>query len=151
MGADRKGPLAAFIVVAIIAAILLITSVRSQAATGWLGRAVPSTPEVVRSMGGGLGRLVGQRSDAPASSPQSDQPTTRSATHRPADPPSRHPTHATVRATTRDSSASSTRSTAGPTAGPAPHAVRVRPGHVHPDHGVTEHGRHLGRPTHARR
>ena len=32
MGADRRGPLAAFIVVAIIAAILLVTSVRSQAA-----------------------------------------------------------------------------------------------------------------------
>jgi hypothetical protein len=44
VGADRKGPLVAFIVVAIIAAILLITSVRSQAATGRLGRAVPSAP-----------------------------------------------------------------------------------------------------------
>ncbi len=31
MGADRRGPLAAFIVVAIIAAILLVTSVRSRA------------------------------------------------------------------------------------------------------------------------
>jgi hypothetical protein len=60
VGADRKGPLAAFIVVAIIAAILLITSVRSQAATGWLGRAVPSTPEVVHAVGGGFGRMVEQ-------------------------------------------------------------------------------------------
>ena len=42
MGADRKGPLAAFIVVAIVAAILLVTSVRSQAAPGWL-RAPAST------------------------------------------------------------------------------------------------------------
>jgi len=31
---DRRGPLAAFIVVAIIAVILLVTSVRSQAAPG---------------------------------------------------------------------------------------------------------------------
>jgi hypothetical protein len=31
VGADRKGPLAAFVVIAIIAAILLVTSVRSQA------------------------------------------------------------------------------------------------------------------------
>jgi hypothetical protein len=35
VGADRRGPLAAFVVVAIIAAILLVTSVRSQAAP-WL-------------------------------------------------------------------------------------------------------------------
>jgi hypothetical protein len=32
VGADRKGPLVAFIIVAIVAAILLVTSVRSQAA-----------------------------------------------------------------------------------------------------------------------
>ncbi len=36
MGADHKGPLAAFVVIAIIAAVLLVTSVRSQAAPGWL-------------------------------------------------------------------------------------------------------------------
>lgn len=36
MGADRKGPLAAFIVIAIVAAVLLVTTVRSQAAPGWL-------------------------------------------------------------------------------------------------------------------
>jgi hypothetical protein len=35
LGADRRGPLAAFIIVAIVAAILLVTSVRSQAAP-WL-------------------------------------------------------------------------------------------------------------------
>jgi hypothetical protein len=33
--ADRRGPLLAFIVVAIIAAIMLVTSVRSQAEPGW--------------------------------------------------------------------------------------------------------------------
>jgi hypothetical protein len=36
VGTDRRGPLAAFVVIAIIAAILLVTSVRSQAAPGWL-------------------------------------------------------------------------------------------------------------------
>jgi hypothetical protein len=36
VGADHKGPLAAFVVIAIIAAVLLVTSVRSQADEGWL-------------------------------------------------------------------------------------------------------------------
>jgi len=36
VGTDRRGPLAAFVVIAIVAAILLVTSVRSQAAPGWL-------------------------------------------------------------------------------------------------------------------
>ena len=36
MGADHKGPLAAFVVIAIVAAVLLVTSVRSQAEEGWL-------------------------------------------------------------------------------------------------------------------
>lgn len=36
MRTDRRGPLAAFVVVAVIAAILLVTSVRSQAEPGWL-------------------------------------------------------------------------------------------------------------------
>ncbi len=36
MGADRRGPLAAFVILAIVAAVLLVTSVRSQAAPGWL-------------------------------------------------------------------------------------------------------------------
>jgi hypothetical protein len=36
VGANRRGPLAAFVVIAIIAAILLVTSVRSQASPGWL-------------------------------------------------------------------------------------------------------------------
>jgi hypothetical protein len=35
VGADHKGPLAAFAVVAIIAGVLLVTSVRSQAAPSW--------------------------------------------------------------------------------------------------------------------
>lgn len=36
MGAEHKGPLAAFVVIAVIAGVLLVTSVRSQAAPGWL-------------------------------------------------------------------------------------------------------------------
>jgi hypothetical protein len=36
VGADHRGPLAAFVVIAIIAAVLLVTSVRSQAAPAWL-------------------------------------------------------------------------------------------------------------------
>jgi len=43
VGADRKGPLAAFVVVTIIAAVLLVTSVRSQAAPGIFGRSFPVT------------------------------------------------------------------------------------------------------------
>jgi hypothetical protein len=58
VGADRKGPLAAFIVIAIIAAILLVTSVRSQAATGWLRDALPSTPTVVNAVGDGVDQIV---------------------------------------------------------------------------------------------
>jgi hypothetical protein len=53
VGGDRKGPLAAFIVIAIIAAILLITSVRSQAATAWTDRTLPTAPRVVHAVGDG--------------------------------------------------------------------------------------------------
>jgi hypothetical protein len=35
VGTDRKGPLAALIVVALIAVILLVTAVRSHAAPDW--------------------------------------------------------------------------------------------------------------------
>jgi hypothetical protein len=43
VGADRKGPLAAFVVVALIAAILLVTSVRSQAAP-WFSARIAAGP-----------------------------------------------------------------------------------------------------------
>jgi hypothetical protein len=36
VGTDRKGPLAAFVLIAIVAAVLLVTSVRSQATPRWL-------------------------------------------------------------------------------------------------------------------
>jgi hypothetical protein len=64
VGADRKGPLAAFIVIAIIAAILLITSVRSQAATAWVGRNLPTAPRVVHAVGDG--RNAPDATDPPA-------------------------------------------------------------------------------------
>lgn len=46
MGADRRGPLAAFIILAIIAVILLVTSVRSQAAPGWFSTTVVAGPVI---------------------------------------------------------------------------------------------------------
>jgi hypothetical protein len=46
VGTDRKGPLAAFVVIAIVAAILLVTSVRSQAKPQWFDPGEPS-PTVV--------------------------------------------------------------------------------------------------------
>jgi hypothetical protein len=65
LGADRRGPLAAFIIVAVIAAILLVTSVRSQAAP-WLipGRisatvAAPALePHLWGSVSGGVDDVV---------------------------------------------------------------------------------------------
>lgn len=53
MRTDRRGPLVAFVVVAIIAAILLVTSVRSQAAPGWLR--VPATTIADGPTAGDLG------------------------------------------------------------------------------------------------
>ncbi len=49
MGADRRGPLAAFIVVAIIAAILLVTAVRSHAEPDQVPGSAASTVGSVRS------------------------------------------------------------------------------------------------------
>jgi hypothetical protein len=44
VGADRRGPLAAFIILAVIAVILLVTSVRSQAAAGWFHTTLVAGP-----------------------------------------------------------------------------------------------------------
>ena len=69
MGADRRGPLAAFIVVAIIAAILLVTSVRSQAAPSLLTSPLrddvvvvpaPPTSQLWSSVSRHAGRVVHQ-------------------------------------------------------------------------------------------
>jgi hypothetical protein len=67
VGADRRGPLAAFVILAIIAAVLLVTSVRSQAAPGWLDSdklpatviAAPVTePHLWGSVAGGVHQVV---------------------------------------------------------------------------------------------
>jgi hypothetical protein len=68
VGADRKGPLAAFVVIAIIAAVLLVTTVRSQAAPGWLDpadlppsvvAAPPATdPHLWAAVGSGVHQVV---------------------------------------------------------------------------------------------
>jgi len=140
VGADRKGPLAAFIVVAIIAAILLITSVRSQAATGWLDRALPSTPGVVRAVGGGLDQVVEHGAALVHRAPQAVASGSHGASARKVP---RHP--------------SAGPSSTPPTAPSAP-ALRhghdggwtqVRHGHGHAEHGHVEqghhdHGRHVG-------
>ena len=55
MGTDRKRPLAAFVVVAVIAAILLVTSVRSQAAPGWLTRRLPASVVAIVPIPGHVG------------------------------------------------------------------------------------------------
>jgi hypothetical protein len=55
---EHKGPLAAFIVVAVIAGILLVTSVRSQAATGWLIDQLPTAAVVVSAPGAATDGLI---------------------------------------------------------------------------------------------
>lgn len=61
MGADRRGPLAAFVIVALIAAILLVTSVRSQAAPWFRPTVVAGPvgePHLWTSVTGGVDRVV---------------------------------------------------------------------------------------------
>ena len=58
MGADRRGPLAAFIIVAVIAGILLVTSVRSQASPGWLNPVGLPATVVAAPVTGGLDQIV---------------------------------------------------------------------------------------------
>lgn len=58
MGADRRGPLAAFIIVAVIAGILLVTSVRSQAAPGWLNPVGLPATVAAAPVTGGLDQIV---------------------------------------------------------------------------------------------
>jgi hypothetical protein len=107
VSADRKGPLVAFIVVAIIAAILLVTSVRSQAATGWFRRALPATHAVVHAVDGGLDRAVHQGSALVRTATDQGSTTPDSPSDAPA-PSSHHPS--------RPSHPSATAT--------APHAVR---------------------------
>jgi len=58
VGADRRGPLAAFIIVAVIAGILLVTSVRSQAAPGWLNPVGLPATVVAAPVTDGLDQIV---------------------------------------------------------------------------------------------
>ncbi len=152
MGADRKGPLAAFIVVAIIAAILLITSVRSQAATAWLGRALPSTPGVVRAVGGGLDHVFEQgavlvHKARPVAPPESRATSATTAgapvapgnatpSHEGAAPPAPHPVH-------HQSGHLVGPAPTAPPVGSAPDAVRPgrHLGWTHAPHGGHGHGR----------
>lgn len=133
MGADRKGPLAAFIVIAIIAAILLITSVRSQAATGWPRRALPSTSTVVQAVGGGLDRVVDgglvlvHTTAGLVSSPDSGDTDASGAGAHVAVSPSRQPTQPT---TVQQANQATAHPATQPSAGP--HVVR---------HEVRHHGR----------
>jgi hypothetical protein len=142
VGADRKGPLVAFIVVAIIAAILLITSVRSQAATGWLGRAVPSAPGVVHAVGGGLDRVTEQGSGVARTTtgllaPSDSDDATARVAHAPVSPSwsgDRPTTEPGTRATTR----------------PGRHLGRAQLDHGHAGQFHPDHGRELGRREHQR-
>lgn len=89
MGADRRGPLAAFVIVALIAAILLVTAVRSQAAPWFSTRIVagPATePHVWGSVSGGVHQVVREgtlllrkAADESAHPPADDQTRTEAA------------------------------------------------------------------------
>jgi hypothetical protein len=144
VSADRKGPLVAFIVVAIIAAILLVTSVRSQAATGWFRRALPSTHTVVHSVDGALHHAVHQgsalvRATTDQGSPTPDSPSEAPSPARSNQPPSQpsDPTttppapHAARHHVTGGVSASGS---------PGRHLGWTHAGHVH-----AEHPEHPGR------
>ena len=157
MGTDRRGPLAAFIVVAIIAVILLVTSVRSQAAPGWLDGELPSSVvAVVPSTDDGLLGAIGDGMDqlvehgtvlvhkatahhssaediSPPASASIPEPASSSPSHRHAS--SRHPTghgRSSPRAWHPDSHLPLTRAQHGPPA-------------ARSDTGLArQHGRHLG-------
>jgi hypothetical protein len=83
VGADHKGPLAAFVVIAIIAAVLLVTSVRSQADDGWLAvhRLITGHHSSTLDAGSSTPAGVRQPSAAPtsASATTGDGTTDRSA------------------------------------------------------------------------
>jgi hypothetical protein len=146
VGAEHKGPLAAFVVIAVIAAVLLVTSVRSQAAPGWLD----------------LGRIPASVVAAPMLSLAAGAPE-ESSTDEPvvgrADSGSRHqvlPVHSVhvVQSTTQSVTHTATHTTTPtttPTATPTGTALKPHHGPTHVTHPkpapapVTgDHGRHLG-------
>lgn len=128
MGADHKGPLAAFVVIAVVAAIVLVTSVRSQAV------------EVLTSVGHHLDRAVSSGVDVVERtvSTAPDAPATTGHRHR---APTDGPTVAPV--TPVDP-------VGDPSTAPATHLAGVHSHGVH-SHGVHHgpaaspgHGHHLG-------
>jgi len=155
VGADRRGPLAAFIIVAVIAGILLVTSVRSQAAPGWLNPVGLPATVVAAPVTDGLDQIVREgvvlmhqaktdsveddtRTESVGPSASVTTPRTRASSprarhhlastqrhHAPAEP---HHTVSTPHQPTHDAPS------APPPADPAP------PGH--------DHGRHLGGAEH---
>jgi hypothetical protein len=146
VGAEHKGPLAAFVVIAVIAAVLLVTSVRSQAAPGWLD----------------LGRIPASVVAAPMLSLAAGAPE-ESSTDEPvvgrADSGSRHqvlPVHSVhvVQSTTQSVTHTATHTTTPtttPTATPTGTALKPHhePAHLtHPKAAPAsasrDHGRHLG-------
>jgi hypothetical protein len=162
---EHKGPLAAFIVVAVIAGILLVTSVRSQAATGWLVDQLPTAAVVVSAPGAatdGLIAAIGSvdpgavlvpkaeagtppAPQSPSQAPQSSQTTTTAHTARTHTASSHHATshHATTHhTTTHHSTTTSTRHPLGSIHGH--HYGWGNQVHGHGQSYVHDHGRHLG-------
>lgn len=138
MGAEHKGPLAAFVVIAVIAAVLLVTSVRSQAAPGWLDpRKIPVSVVAAPMLSLASGASEESSTDEPAAGR--------------ADSGSQHqvrPVHSVhvVQSTTQSPSDSAVHTTT-PTG--APQKPHHEPGHLtHPKAAPAsasrDHGRHLG-------
>ena len=149
MRTDRRGPLAAFIVVAVIAAILLVTSVRSQAAPGWLRAPtatvadLPAPNEVWTGASDHVRQAVRHGLLLVHKTETADSGLT-AAVVRPAvlQTQTRTPTRAQARAGQATHRAPRAASSATPHGSPAPHG----PGR-HLDHGLTPGvppGRHLG-------
>jgi hypothetical protein len=151
VGADRRGPLAAFIIVAVIAGILLVTSVRSQAAPGWLDAVGLPATVAASPVTGGLDQIVREgvvlvhRADTDAveddtriesvgpSTSVATSGTHRSSRRTPHHMGSTHRHHATVMP----------HHTLSPPHQPTPGAPSAPPpaGQAPPRH---DHGRHLG-------
>jgi hypothetical protein len=158
---EHKGPLAAFIVVAVIAGILLVTSVRSQAATGWLVDQLPAAAVVVSAPGAATGGLIAAigsvdpgavlvpkaeagtppAPQSPSQAPQSAQTTTTTAHTATTHTAATH-TAATHHAATHHAATTSTRHPLGSIHGH--HYGWGNQVHGHGQSHVHDHGRHLG-------
>jgi hypothetical protein len=155
VGADRRGPLAAFVIVALIAAILLVTAVRSQAAPWFSARIVAGPaiePHVWGSVTGGVDQVVHDgtvlvrkavptpgddaahveavgASNSVLTSPHHTSATTRQVSRAPRDHTTRHRDHHGNQPTNPPASQPDQ-----PASNPAPGTPPGNPGH----------GRHLG-------